>query len=177
MKSYPWALFAGLLLLQGACTKTSPEPDLLRPATIKDIMDSMVDPSGDFLFESVQEIADDRGVTKKAPKTDAEWDAVRQRLFVLVEAGNLMAMQGRQAARTQDRSKNPKVEKQPEEIQKLMDASRPDFLRRTRSLQDAAMTAMKAADAKDTDALFAAIGGVDTACESCHLQYWYPPAK
>ena len=36
-------------------------------------MDAMVDPSADFLFESVAEIADERGVTEKAPQTDEEW--------------------------------------------------------------------------------------------------------
>ncbi len=49
-------------------------------ATIKDIMHSMVDPSGEFVFQSVQEIADKNGISEKAPKTDAEWEDVRSRL-------------------------------------------------------------------------------------------------
>ena len=77
------------------------------PATVKDIMHSMVDPSGDFLFKSVQEIADDRGVREKAPQTDAEWEDVRQRFLVLVEAQALVTASGRMAARPKDRSKNP----------------------------------------------------------------------
>ena len=43
------------------------------PATVKDIMHSMVDPSGDFLFHSVRTIADDQGAREIAPHTDAEW--------------------------------------------------------------------------------------------------------
>lgn len=177
MKSCHWGLVACLLALEAACTKTSPAPELLRPATIKDIMESMIDPSGDFVFESVQEIADERGITRKAPQTDAEWAEVRRNLLVLLEAQNLLVMEGRRVARPEDRSRNPQVEKEPEEIQKLLDAGRPDFLRRARSLQDAAVLAMKAVDAKDTNALFQAIIGIDKACESCHLHYWYPDDK
>jgi hypothetical protein len=146
----------------------------MAPATIKDIMDSMVDPSGDFMFESVVEIADERGITHKAPHTDAEWTDVRHHAFVLLEAPNLLVMDGRKVARNDDRSKNPKIELQPENIQKLVDGDRPAFIRRARRLQDAAAMALKAADAKDTTALFNAIDSIDKACEGCHLNYWYP---
>jgi hypothetical protein len=140
-------------------------------------MDSMVNPSGDFVFESVQEIADEHGITEKAPKTDAEWESVRRHLFVLLEAPNLLTMEGRQVARPEDRSRNPEVENQPEEVQKLVDADRQTFIRRARRLQDAAALAMKAVDAKDKNALFHAIEGIDKACENCHLHYWYPNDK
>jgi hypothetical protein len=180
MRIYDWILIASLLVIGTASgTKAPPPraPDLLRPATIKDIMDSMVDPSGDFVFESVQEISDERGITEKAPKTDAEWEAVRHHLYVLMEAPNLLIMEGRKAARPEDRSKSPLIENQPEEVQRLLDADRPSFIRRARKLQDAAALALKAVDAKDKDALLRAIDGIDKACENCHLHYWYPNDK
>jgi hypothetical protein len=142
------------------------------PATVKDIMHSMVDPSGDFLFHSVRTIADEQGVREIAPRTDAEWENVRERLMVLLEAPNLL--QGRRAARLRDRSKNPEVESEPEDIQKLLDADSSIFIRRAQRLQDAAIVAMKAVDAKDKDALLLGLDGIDKACESCHLRYWYP---
>ena len=40
------------------------------PATIKDVMHSMVDPNGDYVFESLQQVSDDHGVHEKAPATD-----------------------------------------------------------------------------------------------------------
>jgi hypothetical protein len=180
MRIYHWVLIANLLVIETGCRSKGPPsqaPDLLRLATIKDIMDSMVEPSGDFVFESVQEIADERGVTEKAPKTNAEWENVRHHLFVLLEAPNLMTMEGRKAARPEDKSKYPQIENGPEEIQKLLDADRPSFIRRARRLQDAAALAMKAVDAKDKDALFHAITEIDKACENCHLHYWYPNDK
>ncbi len=145
------------------------------PATVKDVMHSMVDPSGDFLFQSIQTIADEKGVREVAPHTDAQWEDVRDRLIVLHEAPSLL--EGRRAARLRDRSKNPQVESEPEEIQKLLDADPSAFLRRARKLQDAASLAMKAVDAKDKDALLLGLDGIDKACESCHLHYWYPNDK
>ncbi len=177
MGIYSWALIASLLFVETACSKAPRPADLLRPATIKDIMDSMVDPSGDFVFQSIQEISDEHGITEKAPKTDKEWEEVRHNLFILLEAPNLLTMEGRKVARPEDRSKAPGIENEPEEVKKLLDADRPSFIRRARRLQDAAALAMKAVDAKDKDALFRALDGIDKACENCHLHYWYPNDK
>jgi hypothetical protein len=144
------------------------------PATVKDIMHSMVDPSGDFLFHSVQMISDERGTREIAPQTDAQWQDVRLRVKVLLEAPAILSAPGLRAALPRDRSKNPAVENEPAEVQKLLDADRPDFARRARRLGDAASVAMQAVDAKDKDALLRALDGIDKACEVCHLRYWYP---
>jgi hypothetical protein len=168
---------ATVVALGSACAKSpqkSAVPELSRPATVKDIMDSMVDPAGDFMFESIQEIADEHGVRQIAPHTDEDWAKVRRNVFILIEAPNLLTMEGRKVAQPHEKAENPSVELQPEEIQKLIDADRPAFLRRAKRLQDAASSALKAVDAKDKDSLFKAIDGIDKACENCHLHYWYP---
>jgi hypothetical protein len=36
---------------------------------------------------------------------------------------------------------------------------------------------LKATEAKDANALFEAGDKLDTACENCHRQYWYPNEK
>jgi hypothetical protein len=171
-------LLTGILVLTvSACTRAPSAPELLKTATIKDIMDSMVDPSGDFMFESVVEIADANGITHKAPHTDEEWDEVRHRALVLLEAPNLLTMEGRKVARPGEKSRNAQVELEPEQVQKLVDGDRATFIRRARRLQDAATMALKAIDARDTDALFHSIESIDKACENCHLHYWYPNDK
>jgi cytochrome c556 len=81
------------------------------------------------------------------------------------------------AARPRDRSKNPQVENEPEEVQQLIDSNRADFNWRSHRLGDGASVAMKAVEAKDKDALVLALDGIDKACESCHLHYWYPRDK
>jgi hypothetical protein len=178
MKSRGFLL--GILVLTLAACTPAQTPAIEAPkatATIKDIMDSMVDPSGDFLFESTAEIADANGITHKAPRTDEEWDEVRRRALVLLEAPNLLIMEGRKVANPNDKSKNPEIELEPEKIQTLVDGDRPSFIRRAKRLQDAAAEVLKAAEAKDKEALFHSLESIDKACESCHLHYWYPNDK
>jgi hypothetical protein len=157
-----------------ACSRPTPEPSLLATATIKDLMDSMVDPSAEYLFDAVAQVADEHGITEKAPHTPEEWKEARRRAVQLLEAPNLLVMRGRKAARPGERSENPDVELQPEEIQKLIDADHAAFVSRARILQDAAQAALAAIDAKNAKALFDAAGQLDKACENCHLHYWYP---
>ncbi len=145
------------------------------PATIKDVMHSMIDPNGDFVFESVTESADEHGAHENAPKTDAEWNDLREHLAVLAEAPKLL--DGRKAARMRDRSRNPQSESEPEQIQAVLGADPASLARRARKLQDAATVAMQAVDARNTAALLKSIDGIDKACESCHLHYWYPNDK
>ncbi len=175
---FAWIAIGCLALAGSGCSNapsTSPGP--VKSATIKDIMDSMVDPSGDFMFESVAEIADERGITHKAPKTDDEWKEVQRRALVLLEAPNLLVMEGRKVAEAGEKAQNPNVELQPEEIQKMVDGDRPAFIRRARRLQNAAALALEAVAGKDKDALFSSIEKIDQACENCHLHYWYPNDK
>src|SRR5579862_3401744 len=142
------------------------------PATIKDIMHSMVDPNGDFVFQSVEEIADAKGAHEKLPQTDAEWQELRNHLAILTAVPDLLP--GRRAARLRDRSRNPGIESQPEEIQEAVEANPQDLLRRARRLQEAATGAIQALDARNLAALSRSIDTIDRACESCHLHYWYP---
>lgn len=163
----------------GAAPANPPGSDPADPASysIRTIMAAMVDPSGDFLFESVADIADEHGITHKEPRTPQEWDAVRHHLQVLVDAQKLLIVPGRRAAEPGDRSSNPEVENEPEQVQKLLDSEHPDFVRRAGRLRDAAALGLKAADAHNTQGLFDAITAIDKACESCHLHYWYPNDK
>jgi hypothetical protein len=147
------------------------------PATIKDIMHSMVDPTGDAVFSSIQQISDARGIREKAPHTDADWQEVRRHLEILENAPALITAPGRTAAHPVDRSRSPGVEEQPESVQPLLDRDRPALLRRARRLHDTAAAAIRAVDAKDKAALLRAIDGIDKACENCHLHYWYPNDK
>ena len=164
-----------LLSIAGGCVQSKPPATVLTsPSTIKDIMDSVVDPSAEFLFASVAEIADEQGIREKAPQTDEEWKEVRRRAIALLEAPNLLVMNGRAVARPGEKSENPQVELQPEQIQALLDADRSGFIDRAKALQDAAALAVKAADDRNKDALFSACEQLDKVCENCHTHYWYP---
>jgi hypothetical protein len=190
MKLFYWIIAASLIVSAAGCRKAPPK--FLHPATIKDIMDSMVAPSGDFLFSAVEVVSDEHGVRQIAPQdttftedlagmspayNEDNWQALRLRLMVLLEAPNLLVMPGRKVAPPNVTSQNPQIELQPWQIQKLIDDDRPTFIRRARNLQAAAEVALKAVDEKNTNALFQAEDGLDNACEACHLHYWYPNDK
>jgi len=173
-----WTALATLLLVTGGCGRSvPPAPELAPAATIKDLMDAMIDPSAEYLFDTIVEIVDEKGIIDKTPKTDEEWQEVRRRALMLVEAPNLLVAPGRKVAKPGEKAEYPEVELHPEQIQKLIDDDRDAFVRRARRLQDAAMLALKAIDARDKKELFSKLGDVDKACESCHLHYWYPNDK
>src|SRR5262249_33643062 len=67
-----------------APTSVAPADDAAS-LSIRTIMAAKVDPSGDYLFESIADIADEHGVTHKAPRTPTEWAAGRQQPQVLVD--------------------------------------------------------------------------------------------
>jgi hypothetical protein len=159
-----------------ATASADPAPDVSN-MSIRTIMAAMVDPSGDFLFESIADVADEHGITHKAPRTEQEWATERHHLQVLIDAPQLLIAPGRKAAEPGDRSSNPAIENEPEEVQRLLDTQHADFVQRADRLRQAATAGMKAADAQDTKALFTAITAIDKACESCHLHYWYPKDK
>jgi hypothetical protein len=44
-------------------------------------------------------------------------------------------------------------------------------------LHDATMVTFKAIEAKDAEGLLNTSDAIDTACENCHMHYWYPEIK
>ena len=162
-----------------ACNRTQPPAaSALRPtSTIKDLMDSLVDPSADALWDSVATIVSAAGTEERQPKTPEEWANVRRRAISLVEATNLLIMEGRHVAKPGEKAENEEVELGPEEIEKLINGDRTSWINNAHALNDAAMVALKAIDAKNAMGLLDAGEGIDTACENCHLKYWYPLSK
>jgi hypothetical protein len=142
--------------------------------TIKDIMDSVVDPSADYLWESVATIVTKKGTEERRPRTEMEWKEVRRRAIALIEATNLLIMDGRLVAKPGEKSENPGIELGPEEIKMLIDEDRASFIKFAHGLHDAGIKALAAIDKKDADALSDSGETIDEACEQCHLKYWYP---
>jgi hypothetical protein len=184
LRPFHWlALSATAALVAAACSATAPEPappakkepPYRTTATIKDIMDSMVDPSADYLWESVATIVTRKGIEERRPRTDDDWKMVRRNAITLLEATNLLIMPGRLVARPGEKSENPGIELSPEAIRMVMDNDPDTLIKLAGALHDAAMKAMAAIDAKSPDALSDAGETIDNACENCHLKYWYPP--
>ena len=175
MRRYRSAIVLGLVIIfAAACRARQPEPEYRPSTTIKDIMDSIVDPSADTLWESVKTVVTTAGVEEMAPQTDEDWKNVRRSAVRLVEATNLLLIPGRHVARPGEKSENPGIELGPEEIQHRIDADRSAWMALAHGLHDAALPAINAIEAKDASRLFEAGAQIDAACESCHRKYWYP---
>jgi len=146
-------------------------------ATVKDVMDYIVIPSSEFVFNAVSSTQGANGAEDKAPKTDADWAEVRKHAVLLSEAANLLMVPGRHVAGPKDKSNNPGSELEPAQMDALVAKAPADFAKKARGLIDAAAIALKAIDARNVEGLSDAGGDIDEACENCHLTYWYPNEK
>jgi len=141
-------------------------------ASIKELMDSIVDPSADGLWDSVATISSENGVDRHEPRTEAEWQAVRRHAVTLAEAMNLVMIEGRRAAPPGTR---PNLgELTPAKIDALIAVNRDEFDQFATSARDEAVNALAAIDRKDAKALFKIGGDIDQRCEACHTTFWYP---
>jgi hypothetical protein len=183
MRGFYAVAATGLLCVSVACSSSKPaptadsEPAFRLTTTIKDIMDSVVDPNADVLWESVSTTVNREGTFEKKPTTNEDWQMVRRSAVALVEATNLLVMDGRKIAPDGHKSEYPGIELEPAEMQKLKDADQAAWVRYAHGLHDQAMVALKAIDAKSVQGLMDAGEAIDEACENCHKHYWYPDQK
>jgi hypothetical protein len=149
-----------------------------RPTTtIRDLMDGVVDPAADTIWNSVSTTITKKDTEEKAPHTDEEWATVRRSAIVLLEASNLLQIPGRHVAMPGQRNEQG-IELQPEQIETLINQDRPAWIRLAHGLHDAATLALHAIDAKDPAKVLESGDAIDKACENCHQRYWYPhPAQ
>lgn len=181
MHTFRWPLFVSAsLFLASACMarqQASQQPVYRPTATIKDLMDSIVDPSADVVWESVATTATATGIEERTPRTDEEWTNVRRGAIRVVEGANLLLMPGRHVARPGEKSETPGVELEPEEIEANINKDRETWNKLANGLHDAGLTMLRAIDAKDAKTLFETGDRLDNACENCHKTYWYPNEK
>jgi hypothetical protein len=126
----------------------SAQPSYQPVATIEQIMEASVEPASHAVFDAAAWV---NGVQVGGPKTDDDWKMVQANALMLVETGNLLLMGSRMKDRT-------------------------GWVTRTQAMMDAANEAAKAADAKNTEAIFDAGTKIYLACTGCHLQYINPAA-
>lgn len=159
----------------GSAAATSHESPFEITATIRELMDSIVDPAADGLWDSVAVTSSRQGVEEKQPKTDEEWAAVRRHAVSLMESMNLVVMKGRHAA--PPGTKAAEGELTPDEIDRHIDANREALVGFAKALRATARQALAAIDKKDAGGLLEAGSAIDEACEACHVTFWYPNAK
>jgi hypothetical protein len=175
-------LLAAFLLAGCAAPASEPPPAEtaeapFRPvATIREVMNSVIDPSVDEVWNAVASVVDQKGLTDRTPIKDEEWAEVRRHVLIVSEAANLLLMRNRPVAAPGAPSLAPGIELTPEEIRALIDKNPEGWDFYVQQLQDSLKPALAAIDAKNTQALFDAGEKIDETCENCHSVFWYPNA-
>lgn len=174
---------------RAAVRSVAAQPPFKPFATVQQIMKAMAAPSG-ALFNAVSSQTTANGISDKAPKTDEEWEAVRNNALIIMEAANLLMIEGRRIASLSgtsvpDRGSKPTSASQqivqivltPAEIEARVAKDRRNWIKMAQALIDAGMMALKGVDARDAEGVLVAGDTINLACENCHLRYWYSEEK
>lgn len=124
----------------------SSAPPFKPVADTKLLMQAVVDPSADEIWESVRTIITRDGTEEIRPHSNEEWTAIRNHAVALAESGNLLMM-----------------------VPRAKDGG--EWMKRSQELIDTSERAIRAADAKNADELFTIGGDIYEACSNCHRQY------
>jgi hypothetical protein len=175
--------------LLAACSKAPPStPPEAAPgpstaaiktvAGVQDIMNYMVDPAADFLWESVSTTETAEGVDEKQPRTDEEWREVHKHAILLTEGANLLLIdrhvvgEGR-SLEDHGTPGNLTAAESEDAIRK----DRQTFISFALALRDVGESMVAAADKRNPQAIVDAGDAMDQVCEGCHLKFWYPGQK
>ena len=176
----PLSLAALGLVFLISCSPQPPDPvqdpqPLFQPTTsVEDLMRALIDPAADTLWDAVVITSTIDGITRRQPETDEDWLSLERATIALIEAGNLLQMEGRQIAEAGSVSELPGIDLDPAEIAQRVTNNRDAWFRTARELHDAGTILLTAVRNKDIDALLAGGTRLDVACESCHSRFWYP---
>ena len=132
-------------LAVSACGGPAPPP-FRAVADTKLLMQSVVDPSADLVWDAVKIIMTQEGDQDIRPKTDAEWAAVRNAAVAVAESGNLLMMV--------PRAKNGG-----------------EWMQLAQDMINTGEAAIKAAEAKNAEKLFTVGGDLYDSCSNCHRKY------
>jgi hypothetical protein len=153
--------------------------DLKPLFSVKELMENIIDPQSDFIFDAVAVDVGAHGVVETKPTSDDDWLKVQRATVLLAESTNLLKMP-RPVAPPGDKSElsGPgQPELAPEQIQAKLDQDRHLWDSHVDQLRDELLKVLEIVKARDSDKLFEAGSNIDRACEACHLEYWYPGDK
>lgn len=168
------------LLVAGAGSALAADSDaagFMPDVSVAELMESIVMPSAQALWDAVGVDVTERGEVETKPETDEEWAALRAAAVTLAEAANTLLVPGRHAAPAGEAPAEGSGELAPAAIEALIANEHPAWVAHAQVLHVAAMQALAAVDARDTGAISEVGGTIDEACESCHVQFWYPDQR
>ena len=141
-----YCLICGMFAFLALAGCTKPGPPIKAVATREQIMHHLVIPNAQIVWGAVGTISTLEGVTERLPKTDDEWFNIESSATTLMEAGNLLMMDGR-----------------------AMDKGK--WMDRARALRESGDSVRQAAIKHDAVALFDRGGDLFESCQGCHFDY------
>jgi hypothetical protein len=121
-------------------------PVITPVASIQQIMRGMTQPAATAVYNAVTVVVNADGIKEVAPESDEDWATLGNHAAALVESGNLLLLGGR-----------------------ALDNG--DWVTMTRAFMDEAQKALKAAEAKNKDAIFESGEFINATCDNCHAKY------
>ena len=144
--------------------------------SVKELMRDMLDPLADNVFDSIGIVVDRKGTVETMPRNDADWDRIRMGGVAMAEGASLLKVR-RPFAPPGDvnNSTGPEaVELSPTAIEAKIQADPVEWNARIEALRNVGLQVLDIVNRKAVNELWDASENLDTACESCHLSYWYP---
>jgi hypothetical protein len=155
---------------------TAGRTEMKAVVSVKELMRFTIDPISDNVFDAVTYEATKKGIVETVPRTDEDWEKVQIGAVTLAEAIYLLKLPRPWTPPgdvNNSTGPNP-PELSPTQMQAKLDADPVLWDAKIQALRNVALEVMEIAKKRDTQALFEAGEDLDKACESCHLEYWYP---
>lgn len=182
---------AGLLLVSALASQqctSNPTAATTAPATpsldsaltptlsVKELMEHIIDPTSDWVFDAAVVDVSAKGVSETKPLTDDDWLKVERGGLLLAESTNLLKMPRRMVPLEEEGKPHQPGEPElpPDQIKAKIDQDPALWYKYADGLRAASLEAVKVARARDFEGLFKVGSDIDRACENCHLEYWYP---
>ena len=129
-----------------ACGGAQNAPPFKPVADTKLLMQSLVDPNADLVWDAVQTIVTMEGTEEIRPHSAAEWTALRNAAVAISESGNLLMM----APRAKDGG---------------------EWMKAAEAMVETGQAAIRAIEKRNADELFTVGGDIYDSCTNCHSKY------
>jgi len=155
-------------------TAAAPASALTPVLSVKELMENIVDPQADYVFDAVGSDIGPKGIVDIVPTTDDDWTKIQRGAYVLAESSNLLKMTRKMAPDGVANGEKGGPELTPAQIEAKVKENPALWNSHADTLRAEALKVIDIVKARDASKLLAAGSAIDQACEACHLDFWYP---
>jgi hypothetical protein len=138
----------GIWFVIAGARAASVQPAAPAVASVLELMDGIVVPAAGVVYDSVATTVTREGVQETRPQNDREWQRVAGNAAALIEASQLLTMEGR--------------------------AREGDWVIIAKAMGDAAAQVRAAAQKKDAEGILAGGELLNNSCDNCHRKFQIP---